>query len=844
MSVSLVTVTGSLETLSGATPSLGRLWFRISRADWNLSGDIFAPEYIEAIANPATGAFSVNLQSTTGLEAGSVYSVILRYREPLDAKDREYLIGKFALPTGGPYQLGDLLGVPVLDPVPADILALCQAYAASADADAADAAASAELARIYSLQAGSYFDETDLEMGSIVIPTEITIISRIPDGASLDQVAVAGELSWWKRTTPPTSQPYFTTSGGVVWTQVGYRESQVLSTVHSALQGAYGSVRNFATRADVLSWIALNPAPAIGSVLNWGGLSVRYLGTGTVISDMAGYTPNGIATPEHHGWTAALSTALQTTKVQEALQAGYAEVLFSGGNTYLVDYVYALVTAPIKVTIRGTIKGSNSAAFLTSVVMRLDGSVANHYPIKVDMSGIFDATLRTNTAGVSSGSGLCIRYTDNWSVTGGGLFYAGESRTSGFGDSGIVPEYTHKGLVDGMFFRGWNDHAIYATAGVPGNAAQYADDLTIVNCHFSQSGAGDIRFARDYHRLKVMNCTSTDSSKLLIVSGGGTNPVTGDQIIVTGNSVDNCVFSAIDIRYTQSASGNTVCGNQIYDWAMAGSGQPGINVRGASNCLIYGNIIKPRAFAQGASSTSCTTGIYITDATGDDGAAYVSRNVSVFGNQIQVFDRSAEAGPPTLNNAINDQTATANIYDNDLSNVYPFDIYTNASGSNGSIGNPLVRRKSSLGVGFGGIIPTRNVTVANHARVTKSDDATRSIDFDVSGTAHTMTTYSPPSSARGMVVDVKTDASNTAPSSGTLDHKTRINGTTRFTIADAGISAVAPLGAWSRTVTQANAITTAPTGSMLYISNEVGGGTVAFYDGTNWRRVQDRVVIA
>lgn len=139
MAVNLVTVTGSLETLIGATPSIGRLWFKLNRPDWNLNGDIFAPEYIEAIADPTTGAFSVSLQTTDDLEAGASYSVVLKYREPLDNKDREYIVANFMLPSGGPYQLGDLLTVPFVEPVPADILALCQAYAVAAGT-AADAA--------------------------------------------------------------------------------------------------------------------------------------------------------------------------------------------------------------------------------------------------------------------------------------------------------------------------------------------------------------------------------------------------------------------------------------------------------------------------------------------------------------------------------------------------------------------------------------------------------------------------------------------------------------------------------------------------------------------------------
>lgn len=34
------------------------------------------------------------------------------------------------------------------------------------------------------------------------------------------------------------------------------------------------------------------------------------------------------------------------------------------------------------------------------------------------------------------------------------------------------------------------------------------------------------------------------------------------------------------------------------------------------------------------------------------------------------------------------------------------------------------------------------------------------------------------------------------------------------------------------------------TGGLIYVSDETGGATVAFSDGTNWRRVQDRVVVS
>ena len=34
------------------------------------------------------------------------------------------------------------------------------------------------------------------------------------------------------------------------------------------------------------------------------------------------------------------------------------------------------------------------------------------------------------------------------------------------------------------------------------------------------------------------------------------------------------------------------------------------------------------------------------------------------------------------------------------------------------------------------------------------------------------------------------------------------------------------------------------TGGLVYITNEAGGPTIAFYDGTDWRRVQDRAVVS
>ena len=48
----------------------------------------------------------------------------------------------------------------------------------------------------------------------------------------------------------------------------------------------------------------------------------------------------------------------------------------------------------------------------------------------------------------------------------------------------------------------------------------------------------------------------------------------------------------------------------------------------------------------------------------------------------------------------------------------------------------------------------------------------------------------------------------------------------------------------SYTVAEANGLITAVPGDMIFISDETDGPTMAFSDGTNWRRIQDRQIIS
>lgn len=80
------------------------------------------------------------------------------------------------------------------------------------------------------------------------------------------------------------------------------------------------STKSFANRAAVLTWIAIN-TPPIGAKLQWDGVAVRYTGSGSIISDMPGYVPDGVATILHYGGNVAASSATNLVAINAALAA-------------------------------------------------------------------------------------------------------------------------------------------------------------------------------------------------------------------------------------------------------------------------------------------------------------------------------------------------------------------------------------------------------------------------------------------------------------------------------------------------------------------------------------------
>ena len=116
MAVNLVTITGSLKDLTGTAPDGGKLWFKINRPDWNSTGNIFTPQYVEAEADDA-GLFSIALQTTADFEAGSYYTAILKYDDVTTGRSMAFDLGSFEVPDVTSAHLSDLLQS---NPIPPD----------------------------------------------------------------------------------------------------------------------------------------------------------------------------------------------------------------------------------------------------------------------------------------------------------------------------------------------------------------------------------------------------------------------------------------------------------------------------------------------------------------------------------------------------------------------------------------------------------------------------------------------------------------------------------------------------------------------------------------------------
>lgn len=105
----------------------------------------------------------------------------------------------------------------------------------------------------------------------------------------------------------PSNGDVWSTTSGDLKTRTGGVSRRVLTTTSTQPfttlegHGITDAAGTFSTRADFVSW-ATGKTPAIGTVKFAVGYAYRYIGTGTVISDLPGWVPNGaVYTPGHWG---------------------------------------------------------------------------------------------------------------------------------------------------------------------------------------------------------------------------------------------------------------------------------------------------------------------------------------------------------------------------------------------------------------------------------------------------------------------------------------------------------------------------------------------------------------
>lgn len=513
-------------------------------------------------------------------------------------------------------------------------------------------------------------------------------------------------------------------------------------------------------------------ASMVGFVRDYEGAQFRWL---------LDFIKESWVTPEDFGAIGnGQANSVDTEAVRKALECGAKRVLLNG-DYWIVGQLIATVTGPVEVILRGTIRGSDDEESETQGVISIRGG-PNRHSIKLTGGGVIDASNRLDIINVGSGSGLGIRESDQVIVDGITFRADGVDR----GDSGFVPEWCHRVVVTNCTFDGWVDHPIYATGRAdPAIGPNEGESLIVTNNFFTGRCRGAVRVARDYKRVVIEGNICRDIGRFVILAGGSTNWISAEQVIVANNIVDRCDNVAIDLRWMNPRAGCTVTGNHIYDWGV-GNGSSAIRILGIQNVACYGNVMRPRLATNAEMPLACTSGINISQGTGDDGQPYVGANCNVYGNTIEVLDKTAVPGANLEFNAcIRDvSTGPTYVYGNNCINADPALHFKRSAGA-GPHGLPRLMLMTPTGYGFGAI-PRTPLEVGGNFTVSRNNDPARYVRIDVdSSTQVNINSVSPVASARALAIDVRTET-GAVPTGGELNLFLRVNGTTRIQINQLG----------------------------------------------------------
>lgn len=450
-----------------------------------------------------------------------------------------------------------------------------------------------------------------------------------------------------------------------------------------------------------------------------------------------------------------------TAAIISALTSGAKCVLFPPG-TYLVNIVQVVnISNDLCIKLEGTVKGSAVPAFLESAVMDLRGVVGGEYSLAIIGPGGIDASNRNNVAAEGSGSGLLALYWKNVNVTD--VKFSAGAGGDGKGDSGFVPQACQNVVVKGCHFSGWEDHGIYATGYTFGFSIP-AKSFIATNNTFTGTGAGGIRLARDIEDCVISNNVFWDGNRAIQFGPGetGLEPVSFfnscKSVVITNNVVSNMTNFGFDLRAGDANGKFVIANNMILDWGTAAN-SVAINMRGISNALVTGNVIRP--FRQTlASATACDTGIYIQTET-LLGVTYNAHNNVIRNNYIEILNRSG-----ALNYGVYQANSTDTNWfgPNTMVNAPPRDYLINNGGDVTNTYAKLIRQ-TATGTGFGGIVPKGAIDANTNCVVSFPGSTDRYIEIFPSFT-HEIFSYSPTTNGRNFTINATTNSVDAAPTGG------------------------------------------------------------------------------
>jgi len=314
---------------------------------------------------------------------------------------------------------------------------------------------------------------------------------------------------------------------------------------------------------------------------------------------------------------------------------------------------------------------------------------------------------------------------------------------------------------------------------------------------------------------------STSSNEKLFVNGNlrlGTNPSL--QFAGAYLDVRHSNGSATNLRIRDNSSGS----DPIFKVFNANNSSEVFKVEG--NEVLYSDNVKAK-FGTGGDLEIHHDGnnSFITDV--GTGSLYIRSGTTYFqnagGTKTSIQTNSGGAQTFYHNNSAKLATSATGITVTGTVNVNSAYSLPSADGS----ANEVLKTDGSGTISFGAIPASGSNT---QVQFNDGGDLAGDSDFTFDKTDNTLTVTN--LDVTGVFSHVEdyglvTQAANTTVDYGPITTDDRM-----------------PTAHDSYTVSEAGSITGMSAGDMIFVSDETGGATMAFYDGSNWRRVQDRAVIS